>query len=79
MAERAFLKALGGNCHSPAAAHATIGVDGVVLRAEILSEDGGERHVASLAFDASDTEGPARLAITLLDNASERLRALFAS
>jgi hydroxymethylbilane synthase len=79
MAERAFLEALGGNCHSPAAAHATVDADRINLLAEILSEDGSERHSASLAFAASDTHGPARLATDLLGNASERLRALFAS
>lgn len=79
MAERAFLEALGGNCHSPAAAHAAVDVDEITLRAEILCEDGSERHSASLAFVASDKDGPARLATTLLKNSSESLRALFAS
>jgi hydroxymethylbilane synthase len=77
MAERAFLEALGGNCHSPAAAHAMVDAGGINLRAEILSEDGTERHSASLVFAASDQDGPARLAAMLLENASERLRALF--
>jgi hydroxymethylbilane synthase len=79
MAERAFLEALGGNCHSPAAAHAVIEGAEINLRAEILSEDGSERHSASLAFPTSDSDGPGRLAAGLLENASERLRALFAS
>ncbi|MBL0925609.1 MAG: hydroxymethylbilane synthase [Sphingomonadaceae bacterium] len=79
MAERAFLEALGGNCHSPAAAHAVVEGDSIAMRAEILSEDGSERHSASLTFSASDQDGPAGLARTLLDDASERLRTLFAS
>jgi hydroxymethylbilane synthase len=79
MAERAFLEALGGNCHSPAAAHAVVEGDSIAMQAEILSEDGSERHSASLVFAASDKDGPVRLASALLDDASERLRALFAS
>lgn len=77
MAERAFLEALGGTCHSPVAAHAVPGADGIELRGEILSEDGSERHAGSLSFAASDADGPARLAKALLDDASDGLRALF--
>lgn len=75
MAERAFLEALGGTCHSPVAAHAVVGANGIELRGEILSEDGSERHSAALSF--SDTDGPTRLASALLDQASSGLRALF--
>lgn len=78
MAERAFLEALGGNCHSPAAAHAIIEGESVSLRAQILNEDGSERHSASLVFAQSDKAGPAQLAKALLDDASEGLRELFA-
>lgn len=77
-AERAFLEALGGNCHSPVAAHATCNADTITLRGEILSEDGSERHSGILEFMSDDHEGPARLAHALLEKSSDRLRQLFA-
>lgn len=77
MAERAFLEALGGNCHSPVAAHAVVTAGTITLRGEILSEDGSERHADALSFAASDKEGPARLAHLLIAQASESLRTLF--
>lgn len=76
-AERAFLEALGGNCHSPVAAYATCSSDKITLRGEILAEDGSERHSAVLEFLAIDAEGPARLAQALLEKSSDRLRHLF--
>jgi hydroxymethylbilane synthase len=63
--ERAFLAGLGGDCHSAVAALAR---DGVV-RAEILSADGGE-------VQAGEGE-PAELARRLLAAASPGLRAMF--
>lgn len=77
MSERAFLEALGGNCHSPVAAHAIVDGANIFLRGEILSEDGAERHAGSLTFAASDANGPARLAAELIGKASENIRALF--
>jgi hydroxymethylbilane synthase len=79
MAERAFLEALGGNCHSPVAAHAIVVGDDIELRGEVLNEDGSERHAGSLTFAASDADGPQRLALGLIGNASDDLRALFAA
>ena len=79
MAERAFLEALGGNCHSPVAAHAVVDGAEIMLRGEILSEDGAERHAGSVTFGTSDPNGPARLAAELIGNASEKIRALFES
>jgi hydroxymethylbilane synthase len=76
-AERAFLEALGGNCHSPVAAYATFNSDKITLRGEILAEDGSERHSAVIEFLAIDAEGPARLAHALLEKSSDRLRHLF--
>ena len=65
-AERAFLAALGGDCHSAVAALAQDGR----LKAEILSADGSEIHAG---------EGPPEeLAARLLDQASPKLRAMFA-
>jgi hydroxymethylbilane synthase len=65
MAERAFLAALGGDCHSAVAARA----HGMRVRAEILLPDGSE---------VQEGEGePAELARLLLDRASPALRAMF--
>jgi hydroxymethylbilane synthase len=65
LAERAFLAALGGDCHSAVAALAK---DGTV-RAEILSADGSE-------IQAGEGE-PVELARRLLEGASLALRGLF--
>lgn len=64
--ERAFLAALGGDCHSAVAAFASDGL----LRAEILSSDG-------LEIQAGEGE-PEPLALRLLAQASPALRAMFA-
>jgi hydroxymethylbilane synthase len=64
-AERAFLAALDGDCHSAVAARAQEGR----LRAEILSADGSE-------VQAGEGE-PAALAADLLARASPALRAMF--
>ena len=77
MAERAFLEALGGTCHSPVAAQAVMKGDTIGLKAEILSEDGSERQTGQLVFTPYDIDAPARLANQLLDQASPALRALF--
>ena len=74
-AERAFLAALGGDCHSAAAALATIEGEAVQLRAEILSADGAEVHAGALTLGGGAT--PADLARDLLERASPALRAMF--
>ncbi|HEX7849148.1 MAG TPA: hydroxymethylbilane synthase [Sphingomonas sp.] len=74
--ERAFLATLDATCHSPIAALATIAGDKVILRAELLSEDGGD-HVAG---DASGPDGEALardLAGALLERATPAIRAGF--
>jgi len=76
-AERAFLEALGGNCHSPVAALAFAEGDTILLRAEILSIDGSEHEVGEIHFKPADTDAPGRLADTLLERASPALRSLF--
>lgn len=63
--ERAFLAALGGDCHSAVAALAS----GLFLTAEILSPDGREAHKGEGA--------PADVARGLLERASPSLRAMF--
>jgi hydroxymethylbilane synthase len=69
-AERAFLAALGGDCHSAVAAHAAMRGGVPHLRAEILSADGREVH-------AGEGDDPAALAARLLGQASPALRAMF--
>ncbi len=66
-AERAFLAALGGDCRSAVAAHAT----GGTLTAEILTPDGSE-------VRRGEDEDPAALARRLLSEASPELRQMFA-
>jgi hydroxymethylbilane synthase len=77
MAERAFLAALGGTCHSPVAALAQIDNDKIWLRAEILSEDGDEYHGGEIRFDASDHSAPQSLAHQLLSQSSDAIQSLF--
>ena len=77
MAERDFLEALGGTCHSPVAAQASIDGGRITLKAEILNEDGSEKQQGLSTFAATDTAAPVSLARQLLDAASPALRALF--
>ena len=70
MAERTFLEALSGNCHSPVAALAVVKKSGVWLSGQILSEDGTE----SISGEGDD---PIALAHQLLAQASPALKALF--
>jgi len=70
-AERAFLAALGGDCHSAVAAHAECRGEGIWLCAQILSPDGGEVH-------GGEGQDPGALARSLLAQASPKLRAMFA-
>ncbi len=70
-AERAFLAALGGDCHSAVAARAVLDGGTIRIEAEILSADGREVR--------SGTDGdPTALAARLLAEASPALRAMFA-
>ena len=74
-AERAFLAALGGDCHSAVAARATIEENAMGLTAEILSADGREVRAGTLLLDDGATA--ADLARELLGKASPALRAMF--
>lgn len=71
MAERAWLAALGGDCHSAVAALAVCTAEGVQLRAEIYSPDGTEMVVGALAGQ------PQALAADMLSRASPQLQACF--
>jgi hydroxymethylbilane synthase len=74
-AERALLAALGADCRSPVAALAVRSGVGLHMRAEILTEDGGEcRSGEAMLLRKGDAEALAR---RLLEHASPRLRALF--
>lgn len=78
--ERAFLAALGGTCHSPVAALATISGERVAFRAEIMTEDGTE--IEAGGFEAALADAPglvAALAADMLADASPGLRALFSA
>ena len=77
--ERAFLAAVGGDCHSALAAHASEDGDAILLKAEILSPDGREVHAGETRCAAGDFAAAAELARTLLAQASAPLRARFAA
>lgn len=79
LAERAFVAALGGNCHSPVAAFAEI-VDGKIrFRAQVLSENGRDQLREDVMFDCGDCDSPRKLAESMLDRAPESIRSLFAA
>ena len=77
LAERAFTRALGGSCHSPVAALATVDGDQIALRVELLSEDGAEHVTGARRFERSDEVGPVAFARALLGAAPETVRRLF--
>jgi hydroxymethylbilane synthase len=76
-AERRLLEGLGGSCRSPVAALATLDDDEIWLRAEILTEDGGEAERGEVRFASGEENRPLDLARALLDRAVPRLRMLF--
>lgn len=78
LAERAFARALGGSCHSPVAALASVEKSQVRLVAEILSSDGKERVRDEAQFAVADFETPAALARDMLKRSPESIRKLFA-
>jgi hydroxymethylbilane synthase len=77
MAERAFARALGGSCHSPVAALATINRSQLHLTGEILSADGKERVRDEATFPCGHDEKAAELARGMLDRAPKAIRGLF--
>ncbi|APG63409.1 hydroxymethylbilane synthase [Sphingorhabdus lutea] len=81
MAERALIRALNGNCHSPIAAFAQQKNGEMLLQAELFSEDGTE-HIASAIIIAEHEmdmvqEKADILAQRLFDMASPMLRAQY--
>lgn len=77
MAERAFLAALGGNCHSPIAVLSMAVGDQIEMRAALYSPDGAERIEGAATFKAGNIAGPARLAADLLGRSAPGIRAHF--
>lgn len=77
MAERAFLAALGGTCHSPVAALAQVQDGSVLLKGQILSGDGQESHAGEQCFAIGDDTGPTALAAELMSRASDAVKTLF--
>ena len=75
-AERALLAALGGDCRSPVAAHASQDSDGRwMLRAILFAEDGSEQIFAQEELVSADA--PANMARQLLASAPPAIAALF--
>jgi hydroxymethylbilane synthase len=74
-AERAFLAALGGDCRSAVAAHASSDADFMMMKAQILSPDGAEVHEGAAQLNGANS--PHDLARDLLGRASPALRGLF--
>lgn len=77
MAERAFLEALGGNCHSPVAALAVVDGNRVDLSAQIFNEDGRHMQAGHLQYSIADVGAPSRLASEMLGGAHPSITALF--
>jgi hydroxymethylbilane synthase len=76
--EREFVRALGGNCHSPVAALAVIENGEMWFRAELYSADGRDRIAEVARFGCSEIRAAAALAQAMLAKAPESIRQLFA-
>ncbi len=74
VAERAVLEGLGGSCHTSVAVHA----DGRLLRAELLSPDGGDRVDAQLPIGGDPHALGLALAEALMQRATPAIRATLA-
>ena len=79
MAERAFVRALGGTCHSPVAALAVLEEGELRLRAQLFTEDGSAMIEDQAVFECPDSEAPAELARSMLERAPAEIRRLFAA
>ena len=77
LAERAFARALGGTCHSPVGALASIEGDEMLLSCEILSEDGRDRVAERLRFPPGDFAIVESTARRMLAAAPQSIRNLF--
>ena len=79
MAERAFTRALGGDCSSPVAAFCVLEDGDLRMRAQLFSEDGRELAEDRAVFDCGDHHTPQSLAESLLAKAPDAVRRLFAA
>lgn len=77
MAERAFVRALGGTCHSPVAAFCVLEDGDLRMRGQLFSEDGSEMVEDRTVFDCDQCGPPEELARSLLGRAPETIRRLF--
>ncbi|WP_133365797.1 hydroxymethylbilane synthase [Qipengyuania sediminis] len=77
MAERAFLAALGGSCHSAIACLSSWESEGLHLTAAIYSLDGAERVAGGIALVPGDAAPPAALAAELLARSPAAVRDSF--
>jgi hydroxymethylbilane synthase len=77
--ERAFVRALGGNCHSPVAALAVIESGEMWLRTELYSADGKDKVADEARFACGAADAAAALARDMLARAPESIRQLFAA
>lgn len=76
LAERAFLRALGGGCQVPIGAHAQVGGDRLTLRGVVLSADGRRRVAGEMAGPPAGAEEIGQqLAQELLDQGARGLLA----
>ncbi|MEO7690708.1 MAG: hydroxymethylbilane synthase [Sphingomonas sp.] len=79
MLERALLAALQADCHSPVAGLATLEGDQVIIRAELLAEDGSVHVAGEMRGDIADSGIAQALAEDLLARAPPSVRRLFAA
>ena len=77
--ERAFLLGLDGDCHSPIAAHACFQGDKIMLRAELYSEDGQDKVSGEKSLQVGDMATPVQFAQSLLHDAPQSIKKLFAA
>jgi hydroxymethylbilane synthase len=77
LAERAFTRALGGTCHSPVAALATVEGDEIAFSGEIFGADGQDRVGAEARFAVGDDRTPTDLARRMIGDAPASIRTLF--
>jgi hydroxymethylbilane synthase len=78
MGERAFTRALGAACASPVAAFCTLEDGDLRMRGQLFSEDGADMVEGRAIFDCGELDAPAELARSLLAEAPESIRRLFA-
>jgi hydroxymethylbilane synthase len=78
MAERALTRTLGADCASPLAAFCVLDDGDLTMRAQLFSEDGADMIEKRAVFDCGDLGTPAELARSLLGEAPESIRRLFA-